>query len=119
MNKKSYALSIAAVISLAACGGGGGGAGPTFQPSVSVTASGRITFDRVPFKTTLGGGLNFAQPIEAPARNVVVEAVDSLSNAILSSTATDANGNYSFSVPGNRMLFIRAKALMQSSGAAP
>lgn len=120
MNKRILGLGLLA-FALAACGGGGGGGGgdggfPAPQPGANVTASGRITFDRVPFKTTLGAGLDFARPIEAPARNVVVEAVDSSTSAILSTSRTDASGNYSFTVPGNRTLFIRAKALMQSSG---
>lgn len=103
---------------LSACGGSGGGddGGPS-QPPATVTVSGKITFDRVPFKTT-GAGLNPAAPVESPARQVVVEAVDD-AGAILATTATDTAGDYSLQVPSNRSVKIRAKAQMQKTGAEP
>lgn len=110
-------LTMAALLS--ACGGSGGGddgGGPS-QPPATVTVSGKITFDRVPFKTA-GAGLNPAAPVESPARQVVVEAVDD-AGAILATTTTDTAGDYTFQVPSNRSLKIRAKAQMQKTGTAP
>jgi hypothetical protein len=85
-----------------------------------VTVSGRITFDRVPFSTTLGSGLDYGQTVEAPARRVVVEALGA-SGAVLATTATDDSGNYSLEVPASTNLRIRAKAqsVVASTPAAP
>lgn len=102
---------------LSACGGSGGDDGGPSQPPATVTVSGKITFDRVPFKTA-GVGLNPAAPVESPARQVVVEAVDD-ANAILATTTTDTAGDYTLQVPSNRSVKIRAKAQMQKTGAAP
>lgn len=104
-------------VALTACGGGGGGGNPP-PTTGNVTISGRITFDRVPFKTALSTGLNPASPVASPARNVVVEAVSS-NGSVLTTTSTDANGDYSVSVPAGTQLFIRAKAQMVKTGTAP
>lgn len=114
------ALLIVSVFALAACGGGGGG---NNGGGVNVTISGKITFDRVPFKSTVGTGLDFATPVISPARQVIVEAVQPGNvlggETVLTSTVTDTNGDYSLQVPANRSLFIRAKARMEKTGSAP
>ena len=106
---------------IASCGGGGGGTvGGTPQPVPvvpDVAVSGRISFDRVPFKVAPLQGLDFANVIDAPARGIAVEAIENGSNVILATATTNSSGNYSLTVPGNRSLFIRAKAqLLQASG---
>jgi len=113
------ALGALASLLLSACGGSGGDGGVTPPPPASVTISGRITFDRIAFDTTLGNGLNPTPPVESPAREVTVQAIDASSSAVLATTATDANGDYSVSVPSNRNLFIRARAEMIKTGTAP
>lgn len=120
---------VATLTVLAACGGGGGslGTGGNVPPGgggndppggggTTITITGRVTFDRLQFQSTLGGGLNAASPIVLPAREVVVQAV---SNTTLAKTTTDANGNYSLSVPANTNMTIRASARMEKTGAAP
>jgi len=110
---------------LAACGGGGGdldpgGGGGNPPPGgggATVTVSGKITFDRVAFSTTARGGLNPNNPIESPARQVTVQARSG--SATVATTTTDANGDYSFAVPANTDIFIRARAEMIKSGGAP
>jgi hypothetical protein len=105
---------------IAACGGGS--ATPIAPPSPSapvIALSGRISFDRVPLKLAPAQGLDFARATEAPARGVTVEAIDSATAAILAATSTDENGNYSLNVPGQRNLFVRAKAQMLTAGAGP
>lgn len=115
-----------ACVLLAACGGGGGGGGGSSNPPpTSVTVSGRITYDRVPFKACAnaacpGGayfdGLDYAATIEAPARGVTVELLQSGSQAVIASTATDSNGSYSLAAPVNTSVVVRAKALSISTG---
>lgn len=113
------ALSVASLLS--ACGGGGSSSNPTPNPNpnpgtTEVTVTGKITFERPSFK---GGqnGLDMTTPVESPARGVVVEALDSTTNAVLASTNTNATGDYSVTVPANRSIFIRAKAQMVSTTA--
>lgn len=116
-----YRVSIlATALALSACGGSGGGGGGGNPPAGSVTVSGRITFDRVPFSATLGNGLDYAQTFESPARQVVVEALRS-NGALIASTATDVNGIYSVQVPAGTDMRIRAKAqsIVGSTAAAP
>lgn len=112
------ALAVLAGVLLSACGGGGGGGGNQ-PPPASVTITGRITFDRIGFDATAGTGLNPTAPVESPARQVTVQAIDASSNAMLAATTTDTNGNYSVSVPSNRNLFIRARAEMIKTAPAP
>ena len=117
--------AIASALVLAGCGGGGGSGGTTPPGSgnpppgnggTTITVSGRITFDRLPYQTTLGNGLNPSAPVISPAREVVVEAVTG-SNVV--STTTDSNGNYSLSVPASSTSLIRVRAQMLKQGTAP
>lgn len=113
------ALAVLAGVLLSACGGGGGGGGAVNPPPANVTITGRITFDRIGFDATADTGLNPTAPVESPARQVTVQAIDASSNAMLAATTTDTNGNYSLSVPSNRNLFIRARAEMIKTAPAP
>ncbi len=103
---------------LSACGGGGGGGGGQ-PPPASVTISGQITFDSIPFDAVLGNGLNPAAVVQAPARQVTVQAIATAGGSVLATTTTDTSGNYSLSVPSNTNMFIRARAEMIKTGAAP
>lgn len=107
-------------MALAACGGGGGG-GSNNAPASPVTVSGKITFTRVGFSPVLGDGLSPGSAGQAPARLVTVEALDGTvtNGAVLASTVTDEQGQYSLQVPANRRVKIRAKAQMLKSGSAP
>lgn len=113
------AAAVLAAALLSACGGGGGGGGQA-PPPASVTISGQVTFDRIPFDATLDNGLNPAATVQAPARQVTVQAISSAAGAaVLASATTDASGNYSLSVPSNTSLFIRVRAEMIKTGTAP
>jgi hypothetical protein len=111
-------MAALAGILLSACGGGGGGGGSQ-PPPASVTISGQITFDRVPFDAMLGNGLNPMGVAPAPARQVTVQAIAAQGGTVLATTTTDTSGNYSLSVASNTNLFIRARAEMIKTGAAP
>jgi PKD repeat protein len=90
-------------------------AGP---PPPSVTVSGRITFERVPFSVASGRGLNYPGTFEAPAREVEVELLRASNSEVLATTVTDAAGNYSLTGPGNTEIFVRAKALSRVGATA-
>src|SRR5687768_2248517 len=114
---RSAALAALAGLLLSACGGGGGGGGAQ-PPPASVTISGQITFDRIPFDAVLGNGLNPASVVQAPARQVTVQAIATAGGSVLATTTTDTSGNYSLSVASNTNMFIRARAEMIKTGAA-
>jgi hypothetical protein len=108
-----------ATVALSACGGGGGDNTTPPPSGTTVTISGKITFDRIPFKATLNTGLDPLNPVESPARGVVVEVLDTSSNTVLASTNTDAAGDYTAQVAASRTVKIRAKAQMLKTGTAP
>src|SRR5437868_6495002 len=91
---------------LVGCGGGGGSSGDSSPSGPTVVVSGKITFDRIPFQPTPGQGLNPAATVESPARQIVVEAIGSAGN-VLVSTTTDSNGNYSLTAPSQTNVFVR------------
>jgi len=84
----------------------------------SVTVSGRITFERVPFSTVLGDGLDYTRTFEAPAREVEVELLQSSNQAVLATTTTDADGHYSFTTKPLTDVIVRAKAVTRHTGVA-
>jgi hypothetical protein len=79
-----------------------------------VQITGRITFDMVPVADT--GGLDYSDTQQLPAREVLVEAVNSSNQAVLATVATDVNGNFSLSVQAQVEIFIRARAQMRDLG---
>lgn len=112
------ATVLALCLAVAACGGGGGGSGGGGEPpppGQTVTVSGRIAYQRVPFASlatpTSRGGLDHASTFEAPAREVVVELLQSPGLAVLATTTTGADGRYSLTAPASSNVVVRAKAL--------
>jgi hypothetical protein len=98
-------------------GGGGGGCSSNPLPGATVTVSGQVAFERVPFSTNVSAGLDYAAITTEPAREVIIEVVSATNQAVLASTVTDANGHYSATVASNTDAFVRAKA--QTRHAAP
>jgi len=88
-------------------------AGP---PPTSVTVSGRVTFERVPFSAALGRGLEFTAIIESPAREVEVELLAAGSGAVLATSATDTGGYFSLTTTPNTDVFVRAKVMSRFTG---
>ena len=99
-------LALAATV-LTACGGGGGGGGGS---PATVTISGRVTYDRVPFGTALDAGLNYPATSQQPVREAVVQFVAGIGGGVVASGATDSNGNYTLTVPANSSGFVRVRA---------
>ena len=80
-----------------------------------VSVSGIITFDLVPFAASRIG-LDYSNIQQAPARGLVVEAVDESSNVLLS-TLTDSQGRYDLRVDSNTSMRVRVLAkLLQTTG---
>lgn len=88
----------------------------TAAPPATVTVSGTVTFDKVPGSAT-GVGLDYANLTQAPARAVLVEAVQTSDRTtVAASGSTDAAGHYSLEVPANTGLFLQVKAEMVRTG---
>ncbi|MDB2549847.1 PKD domain-containing protein [Porticoccaceae bacterium] len=80
-----------------------------------VSVSGIITFDLVPFAASRIG-LDYSNIQQAPARGLVVEAVDESSNVLLSNL-TDSQGRYDLRVDSNTSMRVRVLAkLLQTTG---
>ena len=79
-----------------------------------VLVGGRVTFDRVPHLPN--GGLDYNNIFPAPARGVLVEAIQQ-AGPVLDTTVTDADGNYSLFLPSNTLVTVRVKAQMKQDGA--
>ena len=92
---------------LTACSGGGGDGGGS---PATVTISGRVTYDRVPFGTALDAGLNYPATSQQPVREAVVQFVAGIGGGVVASGATDSNGNYTLTVPANSSGFVRVRA---------
>src|SRR5882672_1765699 len=90
----------------------------TVNPAAAgnATVTGLVTFGRVPLTA---GGLNYASPVQQPARGVVVRALDAGTQAVLASGITDASGAYSLSVANNTSIRIQVVAQMLRDASQP
>lgn len=82
---------------------------------VSGEISGRITFDRVPFSSQLGAGLDYNNQQELPARGVVVEALTSrdgvrCDGAVAATVLTDGDGWYQLAPTSDANVCVRVRA---------
>lgn len=85
-------------------------------PPPNVVVSGRITYRRVPFDNTRGGGLDYSRTMSAPARNIVVDLIKASDQSVLFTVNTDANGNYRFATaPVSTDVKVRARAQTRST----
>jgi hypothetical protein len=86
------------------------------EPNGSVTISGNVTFDLVPFNISTNG-LDYSKTTESAVRGVLVEAMDT-SGTRVGATTTDSNGFFSLETDANTTLRIRISAQMvQTEGA--
>lgn len=81
-----------------------------------MTVSGRILFERVPFLPLPQDGLNYPGTFTAPAREIEVELLQATTGAVLATSMTDIEGNYSLAAPPNTDVRVRAKALSRGTG---
>ncbi|TBR38140.1 hypothetical protein CBF23_012910 [Marinomonas agarivorans] len=83
----------------------------------TVTLSGTIQYERVPFSSSLGLGLNYNNIQALPARGVIVEALTD-TGCVADSTTTSSTGFYALAVEQNTNIKIRVKAKLSNSGTA-
>jgi hypothetical protein len=85
----------------------------------NVLVKGRITFVRIPFATSLSTGLNYAAPVNKPARGIAVVANSAGTTTQLASDDTDSDGNFTLSVPQNTPIDLLAIARMTRDASVP
>lgn len=79
--------------------------------ATTVTVSGKLTYDRVPFPTA-SSGLDYDNIVQLPIRQAPVELVNA-SGAVLDSTVSDDNGDYSFTVESGENVRVRVRSEVQ------
>lgn len=123
--KLKFTITVLVAMFISGCGGGGGSDTSTEISSVTtpktpssgyIILSGKITYDLVPVDSD-NIGLDYDNIRQEAVKGVQVDAIDS-SNQSVTSTFTDAAGNYSLSVPNNTEIKIRVLAKMVKSGAS-
>ena len=80
--------------------------------AMDVTVSGKLTYDRVPFPTNATSGLDYNNIVQMPIRQAPVELLNS-SGAVLQSTVSDDNGDYSFTVESGQDVRVRVRSEVQ------
>ena len=84
---------------------------------LSVTLSGKITYDHVPHNVS--NGLDYANTIQSNVRGATVELLDANGSSILNTTTSDIDGNYSFEVSVNTSYLVRVKAELKKDDSPP
>jgi PKD repeat protein len=84
-------------------------------PPASVTVSGLVTYERVPFAANVSVGLDYTRTTNQPVRGAVVQLLGS-NQAVLATSATDANGQYSLTSPVSTDVFVRVRAQTVAAG---
>lgn len=82
---------------------------------VSVTLSGKLTYDRVPLNTSTNA-LNYDAISQQPIRQAPVELLNA-AGTVLQSTVSDNNGDYSFTLDSGQDVRVRVKSEVQKTGA--
>jgi len=78
-----------------------------------VLLSGTITYDFVPFKSGLNGGLDYDNMHHKKVRGVVVDIIDE-HGKVVGTTTTNSNGEYSIKVTGTRVK-VRVSAQLKKA----
>lgn len=88
--------------------------GGTQTETVTVTLSGTVTYDSIPYKSTTSAGLDYNNIVKRNVRGAKV-TVENSSGTTLGTTTTDENGFYSLSVTGTS---VRVRVFAQMYKAA-
>ena len=79
--------------------------------AMNVTLSGKLTYDRVPFNP-ITNGLNYGDTTQMPIRQAPVELLNA-AGAVLDSTVSDDNGDYSFTILSGQNVRVRVRSEVQ------
>jgi hypothetical protein len=85
----------------------------------NVLVQGRIMYVRIPFSASLNQGLNYAAPVNRPARGIVVVANSAGTSTQLASGETDSDGYFALSVAQNTPIDLRAVARLSRDASVP
>ena len=117
--RQSRALPVVALtLVLGACGSssesfGSGGPAPEQKPKVAVT--GNLNYEFVP-PNPVCRGLDFASTIPRPIRGATVQLIDAATSAVLATSQSDDNGDYSFaSTDADTMVRLRIRAELKKA----
>ena len=105
--------ALALAVCLGGCGGGGGGGGGT---SATATINGTVSYDFVPNPS---GALDYRATASRAVRGAGVDIVDAQTGAVLASTATDDNGQYSVAVSPRGPVSVRVRAQLARRAPGP
>ncbi|MGH1487483.1 MAG: hypothetical protein ACRBCI_14810 [Cellvibrionaceae bacterium] len=94
------------------------GSATTCSPAgTTVVVSGTVSYERVPFSSTLGAGLDYSNIQTLPVRGVEIQALGS-GDCIINTAITDSTGVYSVTVEQNTDVKMRVKAKTSSTTGA-
>jgi hypothetical protein len=82
----------------------------------NVTFTGVVQFARVNFTSTFPRPLNYASPVNRPARGVLVRALNAGTQTERANAITGDDGSFSMSLPANTSVDIQVVARMQRTG---
>ncbi len=85
-----------------------------FDSAARFKVTGNVTFDLVPHGINFG--LDYSATTAAPVRETIIEAIDTDSGTVDTSTTTDTEGNYLLNLLINKDYFIRVKAQLKQTG---
>jgi len=121
INKPNYlrqsrtALVMVFALALAACGGGSKTSANNPPPVVAVTVTGKVNFEFVPPNTNCWG-LDFDSTFAKPIRRATVQLIDAGSSAVLATTQSDDNGDYTFAdIDPDTMVRLRVRAELKKT----
>ncbi len=81
----------------------------------TVTISGTINYERVPFSSTLSAGLDYSNIQTLPVRGADIQALGA-ADCVIASGVTSTTGTYSLAVSPNTDVKIRVKARTANTG---
>jgi len=85
------------------------------EPSLTVTVTGKVNFEFVP-PNAVCRGLDFGSTFAKPIRGATVQLIDAGSSAVLATTQSDDNGDYTFAdIDPDTMARLRIRAELKKT----
>jgi hypothetical protein len=112
----SAACSLMFSLALLGCDGGGSSDSASVARGLDqITVSGNLQYEFVPPFSDCRG-LNYAETELRPIRSATVQLIDVDNQAVIDSGISSESGAYSFTVAGQRQVFIRVRAELKRVG---